>query len=185
MRRIRQKANLLSQQSSLSKQKNELGSSQKLLLRNEPEPKGSKAVEGAGEISKRNQSYGSVPTESSQMALKIFEQLDRMSPKEKLSGSKLAGTAGKTDSPKKLSNSQDIMISEGQHRVLFSDAREPTFQSKGTGAENGSRNIAGHGNVLSSVNGSFTGPLSGNVSNVTKAGSATKRAFSMSAHEVG
>ncbi|KAI3809297.1 hypothetical protein L1987_25268 [Smallanthus sonchifolius] len=83
MRRIRQKANLLSQQSSLSKHKSELGSNQKLLLRKEPEPRSSKAVEETGEINTRNQSYGSVPTESSQMALKIFEQLERMSPKEK------------------------------------------------------------------------------------------------------
>lgn len=170
MRRIRQKANLPSHQSSLSK----LGSSQKL-LRNEPEPKALKAVEETGEIGKRNHNYGSVPTESSQMALKIFEHLDRMSPKEKPSGSKLAGITEKIDSPKGLSSSQDKQKSEGKQRLLFSDARESTFQSKVTVEENGSRN----------VNGSFTAPVSGNAAIVTKAGSTSKRAFSMSAHEVG
>ncbi|XP_076897926.1 uncharacterized protein LOC143551258 isoform X2 [Bidens hawaiensis] len=167
MRGIRQKANLPSHQSSLSK----LGSSQKL-LRNESEPKALKAVEETGEISKRNHNYGSVPTESSQMALKIFEHLDRMSPKEKPSGSKLAGITEKIDSPKRLSSSQDKQKSEGKQR-LFSDARESTFQSKVTVEENGSRN----------VNGSFTAPVSGNTPIVTKAGSTSKRAFSMSAHE--
>ncbi|KAJ0771338.1 hypothetical protein HanPI659440_Chr07g0267831 [Helianthus annuus] len=174
MRRIRQKANLQSQQSSLSRDKSQLGSTQKLLLRNEPEPNAFKAVEETGEISKRNQSYGSVPTESSKMALKIFEQLERMSPKEKPSGSKLAvtGTTEKVDSPIGLSSSQDKQKSEGKgkHRVLFSDARESTFQNKDTVEENGSKNVV-------SVDGNVKVPVE------TKAGSATKRAFSMSAHE--
>ncbi|XP_021992447.2 uncharacterized serine-rich protein C215.13 [Helianthus annuus] len=174
MRRIRQKANLQSQQSSLSRDKSQLGSTQKLLLRNEPEPNAFKAVEETGEISKRNQSYGSVPTESSKMALKIFEQLKRMSPKEQPSGSKLAGTGTteNVDSLIGLSSSQDKQKSEGKgkHRVLFSDAREPTFQSKDTVEENGSKNIV-------SVDGNVKVPVE------TKAGSATKRAFSMSAHE--
>ncbi|KAK9078686.1 hypothetical protein SSX86_002743 [Deinandra increscens subsp. villosa] len=183
MRRIRQKANLLSQQSSLSKYKNDLGSSQKLLLRNEPDPKGKQPVEETGETIKRNQSYGFVPTESSQMALKIFEQLERMSPKEKLSGSKLAGTTKKIDSPKLLSSSQDNQKLEGKNRVLFPDAHESSFQSKDTVKENGSRNIAGQSNVRSSVNGNFTVPVGGNAPIVTKAGSTTKRAFLMSAHE--
>ncbi|KAJ0905329.1 hypothetical protein HanPSC8_Chr07g0292751 [Helianthus annuus] len=174
MHRIRQKANLQSQQSSLSRDKSQLGSTQKLLLRNEPEPNAFKAVEETGEISKRNQSYGSVPTESSKMALKIFEQLKRMSPKEQPSGSKLAGTGTteNVDSLIGLSSSQDKQKSEGKgkHHVLFSDAREPTFQSKDTVEENGSKNIV-------SVDGNVKVPVE------TKAGSATKRAFSMSAHE--
>ncbi|KAJ0551361.1 hypothetical protein HanRHA438_Chr07g0319941 [Helianthus annuus] len=89
-----------------------------------------------------------------------------MSPKEQPSGSKLAGTGTteNVDSLIGLSSSQDKQKSEGKgkHRVLFSDAREPTFQSK--------ENIV-------SVDGNVKVPVE------TKAGSATKRAFSMSAHE--
>ncbi|KAM0068742.1 hypothetical protein Hdeb2414_s0002g00076531 [Helianthus debilis subsp. tardiflorus] len=174
MRRIRQKANLQSQQSPLSRDKSQLGSTQKLLLRNDPEPNAFKAVVETGEISKRNQNYGSVPTESSKMALKIFKQLERMSPKEKQKSDKLAGTGTteKVDSPIGLSSSQDKQKSEGKgkHRVLFSDARESTFQSKDTVEENGSKNVV-------SVDGNVNVPVE------TKAGSATKRAFSMSAHE--
>ncbi|KAI7729009.1 hypothetical protein M8C21_024554 [Ambrosia artemisiifolia] len=180
MRRIRQRANQLSQQSSL---KSDLGSSQKLLLRNEPEPNAFKAVEETGEISKRNQSYGSVPTVSSKMALKIFEQLERMSPKEKPSGSKLTGTTEKINSPKVLSSSQDNQKSEGRHRVLFSDARESSFQSKDTVEENGSRNTASHSNVSSLVNGNVTVSASGKAPIETRGGSSAKRAFLMSAHE--
>ncbi|KAL8241530.1 hypothetical protein R6Q59_014884 [Mikania micrantha] len=183
MRRIRQKASLLSQQSSLSKHTSEVGSSQKLLLRNESESKGKKAVEETGEISRFNQNYGSVPTESSQTALKIFEQLERMSPKEKLTESKLAGATEKIDSPKFLSSSQDNQKNEGQLHVLFPDALESTFQNKGTVKENGSRNFAGHSNVLSSVNGSVTVPVSGSAPIITKAACTTKRAFQMRAHE--
>ncbi|KAK1409726.1 hypothetical protein QVD17_36255 [Tagetes erecta] len=55
MRRVRQKANLLSQQSYLSNHRSEFGSSQKLLLRNEPEPKSSTQLDEnmeTGEIKK-------------------------------------------------------------------------------------------------------------------------------------
>ncbi|XP_076938728.1 nuclear pore complex protein NUP1-like [Bidens hawaiensis] len=113
MRRIRQKVNLPSHQSSISKHKSEFASSQKLLLRNEPEPKSLTPLEENVETSKRNLGYDSVPRESSRMASKIFEQLKRMSPKEKPSGSRLAGTTEKIDSPNFLSSSRDNKRSRG------------------------------------------------------------------------
>lgn len=192
MRRIRQKANLYSQGSSLSKHKNELDSSaQRLLLRNEPEQKASKATVENGETSKNNSGYASVPTESTRMASKIFEHLERMSPKEKPSSSRLAGTTEKSatkltsnlalgsvdkmESPNSLLSSQNNQKSEGQHHI----------------EENGPKQFAVPLNVLSSMNGNPTVPVRGNApttnADSTLAASAEppqkKRAFQMSAHE--
>lgn len=189
MRRTRQKANLLSQGSSLSRQKSEFASSPKLLLRNEPELKVYKAVEENVETSKRNLGYASVPTESSQMALKIFEQLERMSPKEKPSGSKLSVSTEKVDSPNFPQNKKK---SEGQHRVWLPDARDSTSQSKDTIQENGPRNFAGPSNVLGLMSGNSTVPVRGGSPVVTNTGSTSKvspnssqkkQTFLMSAHE--
>lgn len=142
IRRIRQKASLLSQGSALSKHKSEFASSQKL-----------KAVEENGETSRRNLGYASVPTESTQMASKIFEQLERMSPKEKPSGSRLGlGSMDKVDSPKYLLSSQDNQKSEGQHHVRSPDARESTSQNKDKVEENIPRKFAVPHTVLSSRN---------------------------------
>ncbi|GKB45089.1 hypothetical protein Tco_0890031 [Tanacetum coccineum] len=80
MRRIRQKADLCSQGSSLSKHKSEFDSS---------------AIVENGETRMRNSGYGFVPIKSTQMASKILEHLERTSPKEKPSSSRLAGTTEK------------------------------------------------------------------------------------------
>nr|GEX53058.1 nuclear pore complex protein NUP1-like [Tanacetum cinerariifolium] len=67
MRRIRQKANLYSQGSSLLKHKIELDlSAQRLLLSSKHEQKASKAIIENGETSKRNLGYASAPVESTQ-----------------------------------------------------------------------------------------------------------------------
>nr|GEX72459.1 nuclear pore complex protein NUP1-like [Tanacetum cinerariifolium] len=67
MHRIRQKDNLYSQGSSLSKHKRELDSSaQRLLVSSKPEQKASKAIVENGETSKHKSGYASVPTESTQ-----------------------------------------------------------------------------------------------------------------------
>ncbi|XP_076892391.1 uncharacterized protein LOC143576314 [Bidens hawaiensis] len=147
IRRIRQKVSLPSHQSSISKHKSEIASSQKLLLRNEPEPKLLTPLEENVETSKQkiNLGFGSVPRESSRMASRIFEQLNRMSPKEKPSGSRLAGTTEKIDSPNFFSSSRDNKKSEGQHRVWLPDARASTSQVN---------------NVFSSMNGNCTEPSS-------------------------
>ncbi|GKC30377.1 hypothetical protein Tco_1037671 [Tanacetum coccineum] len=193
MRRIRQKANLYSQGSSLSKHKSELDSSaQRLLVSSEPEQKSSKAIVENGETSKRNSGYASVPTESTQMASKIFEHLERMSPKEKPSSSRLAGTIEKSatkltsnlalgsldkvESSKFLLSSQNNNESEGQHCI----------------EENGPKRFAVPLNVLSSMNGNSTAPVQGNAP-TTNADSTLalpaeppqkKRAFQTSALEV-
>ncbi|GJR91576.1 hypothetical protein Tco_0215587 [Tanacetum coccineum] len=97
MRRIWQKANLCSQGSSLSERKSEFVSSAlNLLLCSEPERKASKAIVENGKTSMRNSGYAFVPTQSTQMASKILEHLERTSPKEKNSSSRVAGTTEKS-----------------------------------------------------------------------------------------
>ncbi|GJY91776.1 reverse transcriptase domain-containing protein, partial [Tanacetum coccineum] len=98
MRGIWQKADLCSQGSSLSEHKSEFVSSAlSLLLSSEPERKASKAIVENGKTSMRNSGYAFVPTQSTQMASKILEYLERTSPKEKNSSSRLDGTTEKSD----------------------------------------------------------------------------------------
>ncbi|CAH1428957.1 unnamed protein product [Lactuca virosa] len=161
VRRIRQKANLLSQGSPLSKNTSEFR--QKLLLRNEADSKSFKAIEENGETSRSSLGYASVPTKSTQMATKILEQLERLSPKEKSPGSRLTRMSEKSpltpqekldSSPKLKSSSEDDKKPES----LFPDARESTTsqtQSKGKEKveENGPKKFAVPRNVLSTMNG--------------------------------
>ncbi|GJU74344.1 hypothetical protein Tco_1265749 [Tanacetum coccineum] len=67
-----------------------------LLLCSEPERKASKAIVENGKTSMRNSGYAFVPTQSTQMASKILEHLERTSPKEKNSSSRVAGTTEKS-----------------------------------------------------------------------------------------
>ncbi|KAI3721717.1 hypothetical protein L2E82_32735 [Cichorium intybus] len=200
VRRIRQKANLLSQGSPLSKNRNEFG--HKLLLRNEPDPKFSKAIEENGETSRSNLGYASVPTKSTQMATKILEQLERLSPKEKSPGSRLARISDqspskltsnmvnvqeKVDSPKLLLSSQDIKKPESSWLT------ESTSQSKGKEKveENGPRKFAVPRNVLSTMNGNASLPVKDKGPIVTNTDSSfklpveppQKKRFQMSALE--
>ncbi|KAC9534228.1 hypothetical protein E3N88_45671 [Mikania micrantha] len=160
LRRIRQKANLLSQ-----RDKKELGYSvfqpldgagQNLLLTHEPEPK--------------IPTYASVPTKSTQMADKILQHLDKPSPTEKGSASTLAvirekspnklrldmlhGQAlrslEKMDSPKFLPSS---------HVIQKPVVSELTLQSKDLTEENGSRKLSVSHNMSTSVNGDMTDTL--------------------------
>ncbi|KAL8218342.1 hypothetical protein R6Q57_021715 [Mikania cordata] len=160
LRRIRQKANLLSQ-----RDKKELGYSvfqpldgagQNLLLTNEPEPK--------------IPTYASVPTKSTQMADKILQHLDKPSPIEKGSASTLAvirekspnklrldmlhGQAlrslEKMDSPKFLPSS---------HVIQKPVVSELTLQNKDLTEENGSRKLSVSHNMSTSVNGDMTDTL--------------------------
>nr|GEX21649.1 hypothetical protein [Tanacetum cinerariifolium] len=144
MRRIRQKVDLCSQGSSLSKHEREFDSS---------------AIVENGETRMRNSGYGFVPIESTQMASKILEHLERTSPKEKPSSSRLARTTeksatkltsnlahkslNKVESSKFLLSSHNNQKSEGQHRI----------------EENGPQRFAVPLNVLSSMNGNSTAPI--------------------------
>ncbi|GJU66653.1 hypothetical protein Tco_1252912 [Tanacetum coccineum] len=157
MCRIWQKANLCSQGSSLSEHKSEFVSSAlNLLLCSEPERKASKAIVENGKTSMRNSGYAFVPTQSTQMASKILEHLERTSPKEKNSSSRVAGTTEKSankltsnlalgsldkvESSKFLLSSQNNQKSEGQYRI----------------EENGPQRFAVPLIVLSSMNGNST-----------------------------
>ncbi|GJW08136.1 hypothetical protein Tco_1570559 [Tanacetum coccineum] len=157
MHRIRQKADPYSQGSSLSKHKSEFVSSAlNLLLCSEPERKASKAIVENGKTSMRNSGYAFVPTQSTQMASKILEHLERTSPKEKNSSSRLArtteksankltsnlalGSLDKVESSKFLLSSLNNQKSEGQYRI----------------EENGPQRFAVPLIVLSSMNGNST-----------------------------
>lgn len=172
IRRIRQKSNLLTQ---VSKQRSEIGSgAQRLLLRNEPDPKGSKAVKENGETSYNNLGHASVPTKSTEMASKIFEQLERMSPKEKPSVSRFTGTTEKL-STKLTSNMSDKVESPKFLPNFQPDAGASTSQSNNKVEENGQKMFAVPCNTLSSMNGNSTVPTEP---------PQKKRAFKMSAYEV-
>ncbi|XP_023767718.1 nuclear pore complex protein NUP1 [Lactuca sativa] len=195
VRRIRQKANLLSQGSPLSKNTSEFR--QKLLLRNEADSKSFKAIEENGETSRSSLGYASVPTKSTQMATKILEQLERLSPKEKSPGSRLTRMSEKSpftpqekpdSTPKLMSSSEDYKKSES----LFPDARESTTtqtQSKGKEKveENGPKKFAVPRNVLSTMNGSSgvsirdNGPTDSTFK--LPAEPPQKKRFQISAHE--
>ncbi|KAI3734595.1 hypothetical protein L6452_14067 [Arctium lappa] len=221
LRRTRQKANLLSQGSSLSRDKRELGytalqqpdaSSQKLLLMNKPEPKVLKGFEENGDTSMRGSGYASVPTKSTQMATKILQQLERLSPKEKKLGSTLTGMRDKSpskltlnmlhgqalrslekvDSPKFLPSPHDGQKSEGQHHDRLHDIHEPASQSKDKVEENSLRKFPIPRNMLTPVNGDSTVLLKDKAPVVITTASTSKlpaeppqkkRAFQMSAHE--
>ncbi|XP_024989451.1 nuclear pore complex protein NUP1-like isoform X1 [Cynara cardunculus var. scolymus] len=221
LRRTRQKANLLTQGSSLSRDKRELGytalqqpdtSSQKLLLMNKPEPKVSKDFEENGDTSMRVSGYASVPTKSTQMATKILQQLERLSPKEKKFESTLAGMRDKSpskltlnmlhgqalrslekvDSPKFLPSPHDSQKSESQHHARSHDIHEPASQSKDKVEENSSRKFPIPRNMLTPVNGDSTVLLKDKAPVVITTASTSKlpaeppqkkRAFQMSAHE--
>ncbi|GJX68331.1 hypothetical protein Tco_0304058 [Tanacetum coccineum] len=127
MCRIWQKANLCSQGSSLSEHKSEFVSSAlNLLLCSEPERKASKAIVENGKTSMRNSGYAFVPTQSTQMASKILEHLERTSPKEKNSSSRLAGTTEKSANKLTKSNHQIPLI------VLSSMNGNSTARVKGS-----------------------------------------------------
>ncbi|KAF5794461.1 hypothetical protein HanXRQr2_Chr08g0328331 [Helianthus annuus] len=156
LRRIRQKANLLSQ-----REKKELGyttfqqpedSGQYLLLTNASEPRGS--------------DYASVPTKATQTANKILQHLDKPNSIENKSLSTLAGMNEKTpnklrldmlhgqalrslekaDSPKLDSSFRDIQKPVVSELTLQSKSKDKT-------EENGLRKSTVSSNVLTLVNG--------------------------------
>ncbi|GJR56330.1 hypothetical protein Tco_1406851 [Tanacetum coccineum] len=192
MCRIWQKANLCSQGSSLSEHKSEFVSSAlNLLLCSEPERKASKAIVENGKTSMRNSGYAFVPTQSTQMASKILEHLERTSPKEKNSSSRVAGTTEKSankltsnlalgsldkvESSKFLLSSQNNQKSEGQYRI----------------EENGPQRFAVPLIVLSSMNGNSTARVKGSAPTTNASSTLALRAeprqkkpaFQMSVHE--
>ncbi|GJZ95332.1 hypothetical protein Tco_0667535 [Tanacetum coccineum] len=146
MRRIQKKADPYSQGSSLSKHKREFDSS---------------AIVENGETRMHNSGYGFVPIESTQMVSKILEHLERTSPKEKPSSSRLAGTTKKSatkmtsnlvhKSLDKVESSKFLLSSQNNHKLEVQHCIE----------ENGPQRFAAPLNVLSYMNGNSIAPVQG------------------------
>ncbi|KAI3816209.1 hypothetical protein L1987_15900 [Smallanthus sonchifolius] len=199
LRRIRHKANVLSQ-----RDKKELGctvfqqdgSSLNVVLPNETEPK----VLG----------YASVPAKSTQTANKILQHLEKPSPKEKIERQSVSSHAGmrekssnkltsdmlhgqalrsleKVDLPKFLPSPRDTQKPEAQHHARL---HEQTSQSKDKTEDNGSRKFPVPCKMLTSVSGDSTDSLKDKApgagftdlpSKVQEEPPQKKRAFQMSA----
>uniref|UniRef100_A0A5B6ZGT2 Putative nuclear pore complex protein NUP1 n=1 Tax=Davidia involucrata TaxID=16924 RepID=A0A5B6ZGT2_DAVIN len=224
IRRIRQKPNLLSPKNSslpvfgspLSSRAMGVGSdaptssTQKLLLLDKPKHKVPKMFGENEDNSIRGSSFASVPSKSVEMATKIFQQLDKLSPKEKSSESKLAAAKDKSpsmlngkgyrsledvDSSKFLQKAQDNSKLENLHDTSLPDARDSTSQKQDKVEENGPKTLIVHGDISAPAINSVDTTVSVKyfVSNFRNADSANanfvaqsplkKRAFQMSAHE--
>nr|GEV78798.1 ribonuclease H-like domain-containing protein [Tanacetum cinerariifolium] len=171
----RQKANLLSTQSLISSQPTwelERSNGSKMACKRkrsvlddpgsggpiEPKQKASKAIVENGKTRMHNSGYAFVPIKSTQMASKILEHLERTTPKEKPSSSRLGGVTEKSatkltsnlalgsldkvESSKFLQSSHNNQKSEGHHHI----------------DENGPQQFAVPLNVPSSMNGNSTAP---------------------------
>ncbi|KAM7463768.1 hypothetical protein LguiA_031889 [Lonicera macranthoides] len=107
IRRVRQKPNLSSQGNfgngnRLNAFQHHISSPQKLLLPDEAKYKASKAVEENGDDIFLNTNSVRFPSKSSEMGTKILQHLEKLTPKEKSSESKLVGAREK--SPTKLTS---------------------------------------------------------------------------------
>ncbi|CAI9296248.1 unnamed protein product [Lactuca saligna] len=185
LRRTRQKPNLLLQ----SREKRELGYTtfqQPMLLENKPEENGDTAIHGS--------THGSVPAKSTQTATKIFQQLERLTPKSptKLTSNMLHGQAlrslEKVDLPKFLPTSHDTQKSEFQHE----STSKSTSRGKEKVEENGERKFPVPFNMLTPVNGDLEVSIKESSQIVTVDDSTSilppeppqkRRAFQMSAPE--
>ncbi|KAM7532238.1 hypothetical protein LguiB_035648 [Lonicera macranthoides] len=201
IRRIRQKSNLSSQGSPAVKHR----SAQKLLLLNESKHKVSNTVEGNGDNSTASTSYAHVPSKSSEMAAKILEHLEKMTPKEKSSESKLLAVRDK--SPTKLTpnmlsgqalrslenvdSSKFMQNTEISHNARLPDARDSSTSHNQDKVEGNGPKKFGHdtsslnsGTVASVKDGVLNAKTSDSgVSNFALEPPQKKRAFQMSAHE--
>lgn len=179
-------------------------------LLNESKHKFSKMLMENGDNSFPGISFARVPTQSSEMAEKILQQLDKLapSPKEKSSELKLAAAKGK--SPAKLtptmlrgqalkslenvdsSNIMEIVPENNKSSDMLAtrvpDARDSTFQ-KPDKVENGpaklfdvSKSVVN--NVDSTTSSKDTVPGVKNADSVIYPPTQKRRAFQMSAHEV-
>ncbi|KAL2555646.1 Nuclear pore complex protein [Forsythia ovata] len=137
IRRIRQKPSLLSHRSPLS-----LGShaarislKQKVPLEDEPRHKISKTLGENEDNSTPSTSYTPVPSKSSKVAARIFQQLENMTSKDKSSESKPAAAREKL--PLKL---KSIMLQDGHTTLPY--ARDSS-QEQGEVEENGPKESVG------------------------------------------
>lgn len=224
MRRIRQKSNLLYHIGPPSTRGAGVGYSasqhhiplmQKPLLLDDAKNKVSKDMEEIGDDSIPGSSYSVVPSQSSEMATKILEHLEKFTPKEKSSESKLV--AARDGSPIKLTPNmlrgqalrsledvdstkfllkQDGPKFEDSSNAWLQDARGFTSQKQSKVEENVPKETEVPLKLsTSSVSGDVTISMMNDVPNVKNADSVIsefaaqppqkRRAFRMSAHEVG
>ncbi|KAA8534607.1 hypothetical protein F0562_032134 [Nyssa sinensis] len=165
------------------------------------------------EDSIRGTSFAFVSSKSTEVATKIFQQLDKLSQKEKSSESKLVAakdespakltpsmSSGKAyrsmedvDSSKFLPNAQDRSKLEDLHDTSLPDARDSTSQKPDKVEENGPKTLVVPGDVLAPATNRVDTAVSvkDSVPNFRNVYSATaiaqsplkKQAFQMSAHE--
>ncbi|KAK3012124.1 hypothetical protein RJ639_012513 [Escallonia herrerae] len=171
IRRIRQKANLSYQGSPGTgvaygaAQHHNL--TQKLLLPGGPRQKSLKTVEENEDNCIPTTNYACVPSKSSEMATKILQHLEKLSPKEKPAESKrvltekspakltpnmLHGQALRSleevDTSKVLENVHDVNKVEAAGNILLHDARESTSQKQDEVGQDGQKKFAVHRNML-------------------------------------
>ncbi|CAK9180961.1 unnamed protein product [Ilex paraguariensis] len=186
MRRIRQKPNLLSQRVPLSTHGVEIGSdpaqhpassTKNLIFNGENKDKVSKTVSENDDSSFASTSYASVPSKSSEIATKILQHLEKLTPKKKSLESKLAAARMKSaveltpnllhgqalrsmenaDSSRLLQNSQDGCQMEDFHNNSLPDARDSSSQRHDKVEENGPKKFAVPCDTLTpAVNGDST-----------------------------
>ncbi|KAG8380702.1 hypothetical protein BUALT_Bualt06G0043400 [Buddleja alternifolia] len=213
IRRIRQKSNLLAPK--IHHGAHEMGSDakQKLAIIDEPRQKVSKNIVENENENVPSTSYAPVPSKSSEVAARILQHLERMTPKEK-SSSKLVAVRDKAslkltpnmlsgqalrsmefvDSSKFLLDVQDDHKLGDRSNAALPDARDSTSQKQGKLEENGLKESVVSSvtwnpamNNDSAVSLKAPGPSSGTSDSAVKNGPSQppqkKRAFRMSAQE--
>ncbi|XP_059665853.1 nuclear pore complex protein NUP1 isoform X2 [Cornus florida] len=224
IRRIRQKTNLLYPRNlSIPVSGGPVGvssdtaerpswSTKKLLLLDEPNHKVSTMLGEYGDNSVRSTSFTHVPSKSTEMATKILQQLEKLSPKEKSSEARLAAERDKSptklkpsgkafrspedvDASRFLQNAKDGRKLEDSHTTSLPDARDSSSQKQDKIEENDPKALRIPSDMLTPAVNSVdaTVLVKDAVPSFKNTGPATanfvalppqkKRAFQMSAHE--
>ncbi|KAL2539857.1 Nuclear pore complex protein [Abeliophyllum distichum] len=194
IRRIRQKPSLLSHRSplSLGSHAAQISLKKKLPLEDEPRHKISKTFGENGDNSTPSTSYTPVPSKSSKVAARIFQQLENMTSKDKSSESKPAAAREKLPLKLKPIMPQDGHKLEGWSKATLPYARDSS-QEQGKLEENGPKESVGPSEMLTpTVNiGASSGKASRPMVETTDSALKTfesqhpqkRRASEMSAHE--
>ncbi|KAL6493770.1 hypothetical protein OROGR_032105 [Orobanche gracilis] len=215
VRRIRQKSNLLASRLQPTTHGVEIGSraKQKLQLIGEPSHRLSKDVGENENGSVPSTSYGHVPSKSNEVATKILQHLEKMTPKERSSESKLVARKDKSplklipsmlsgqalrsmedvDSSKLMLDLQDDHKLGDRSNATLAEARDFSMQKEEKVEENGPKESvvpsdkwSPVANIDSVVSSKASMPSSSTTDSISKTGASQpqkKRAFRMSAEE--
>ncbi|KAL6494280.1 hypothetical protein OROGR_031080 [Orobanche gracilis] len=215
IRRIRQKSNLLASRLQPTTHAVGIGSraKQKLQLIGEPSHKLSKDVGENENGSVPSTSYGHVPSKSNEVATKILQHLEKMTPKERSSESKLVARRDKSplklipsmlsgqalrsmedvDSSKLMLDLQDGHKLGDRSNATLAEARDFSMQKEEKVEENGPKESVAPSdkwspvaNIDSVVSSKASMPSSSTTDSISKTGASQpqkKRAFRMSAEE--